>query len=829
MQIVSLNGSWRFRRKGDRSGYRANVPGSVHKDLLALGKIADPYYRDNEKSCQWVGEESWIYSRNFRISKKFLAHQRLLLRCKGLDTIATVRLNGKKLATADNMFRTWEWDAAALLHAGTNRIEIEFASAAKIIRQKHRKHPLPGWYGTMVLPGFSWLRKQPSNFGWDWGPILVTCGIWRDIELVAEGQGCIRDVQISQDHSQDKIVALAVKVSVDCISDTVNYTRLKLLDGDRIVLEDVRRLRRGTSTHSTSVHKSVVHNPKLWWPAGMGAQPLYQLIVTLESERGHVLATQCKRIGLRSLQLIRNQDEWGESFCFAANGKAFFAKGANWIPGDAIVTRFSPADYRRLIDDAVAVNMNMLRVWGGGIYEEDIFYDLCDEKGICVWQDFIFACATYPTFDKEFMANVREEAEQNLRRIRHHPSLALLCGNNELEQGLVADRWTENTMSWRDYKRLFDGMLKRISNKLAPDVSYWPGSPHTPLGERSNFNSSKSGDAHLWGVWHGQQPFEWYRQCKHRFNSEFGFQSFPEPATVGEYTLAEDRNITSPVMEHHQRSGIGNSTIMRYMLEWFRLPNSFDMTLWLSQILQGMAIKYAVEHWRRSMPRGMGTLYWQLNDCWPVASWSSLDFNGRWKALHYMARHFYSPQLVSAVEDLDKMVVELHVTNDALTVLNAELEWVVTRVSGEEISRGGKEIRVTAGTSRRVATLRIKSLLDRYRKEDLLIWIGLNKGSQLLSSNLLTLVRPKQMTLLQPEIAWQLRRDSAASYTLSLTARHPALWVWASVTGMSVRFSDNFFHLASHQELQIQFDTELDLPLTKLKKMIRINSLIDTF
>ena len=287
--------------------------------------------------------------------------------------------------------------------------------------------------------------------------------------------------------------------------------------------------------------------------------------------------------------------------------------------------------------------MNMLRVWGGGIYEDDIFYEICDELGLCIWQDFMFACSTYPTFDEKFMDNVKAEAIDNIRRLRHHPCLALWCGNNELEQGQVGEKWTEWTMSWTDYSKLFDKMLPELVDQLDPQTAYWPCSPHSPNGDRTNFNNPECGDAHLWNVWHKGEPFEWYRTCEHRFNSEFGFQSFSEPTTVYSYTAQEDRNITSWVMEHHQRAGIGNTTIMRYMLSWFKLPVGFENTIWTSQILQGTAIKYACEHWRRSMPRGMGTLYWQLNDNWPVASWSSIDYFGRWKALHYMAAKFFAP------------------------------------------------------------------------------------------------------------------------------------------------------------------------------------------
>ncbi|MEZ4639805.1 MAG: hypothetical protein R2856_33415 [Caldilineaceae bacterium] len=474
-------------------------------------------------------------------------------------------------------------------------------------------------------------------------------------------------------------------------------------------------------------------DPQLWWPNGMEApKPLYTVRVELLSANGDVLDVDEKRIGLRTLRVVREPDQWGESFCFAVNGVRFFAKGANWIPADTFLDRLTRADYARLLNDAALANMNMLRVWGGGIYEPDLFYDLADELGICLWQDFMFGCAT--THLRRCLPGQRgPEFEDNVRRLRHHASIALWCGNNELEQGLVSDEWTDHSMSWADYSRLYDELLPRIVNSLDPETDYWPSSPHTPVGDRRNFNDPRSGDAHIWSVWHGRQPFEFYRTCEHRFNSEFGFQSFPEPRTVRTFTLPEDRNVTSYVMEHHQRSGIGNSTIIHYMLDWFRLPTSFDRTLWLSQILQGMAIKYAVEHWRRSMPQGMGTLYWQINDCWPVASWSSIDSLGRWKALHYMARHFFEPVLASAVEDVENGSVGLFVTSDRMDDLHGELRWVLTDVEGAVLDQGAAQTAIPAHTNTPVTTVDISAALAEHGARRLLFWLELAVGGEIVS------------------------------------------------------------------------------------------------
>ena len=829
LQRLSLGGSWRFCRVGVRRSLPATVPGTVHADLLALGEIEDPFFRENEKDLQWIGETDWRYWRDFRVGASLLESDRVLLRCHGLDTLATLRINGKLVARTDNMHRTWEFDVKRKLAVGSNRIEVRFASAAREVRKRQKADRLPGWFQMQCLEGASWLRKEACNFGWDWGPGLVTCGIWREIELVAFDTARLADVRISQDHSGARGVAVEVRLGAER-AGTAKRSKLTavvtLLDGEEPVARDRLQLRRDRGSATLRLD-----DPKLWWPNGMGEQPLYTLHVELCDGAGQVIDTWVRRIGLRTLELLREPDAWGESFGFAANGAPFFAKGANWIPADAILTRFEPHDYRRILEDAAAAHMNMLRVWGGGIYEEDLFYDLCDELGLCVWQDFMFACATYPAHRREFLENVRAEAEDNVSRTRHHACLALWCGNNELEMGLVADDWSDWTMSWDDYQRLFDDLLPEVVEDLDPETAYWPASPHTPgpRESRGNANDPGRGDAHLWGVWHGGQPFEWYRSCEHRFNSEFGFQSFPEPRTVASFTEAADRNITSPVMEHHQRSGIGNTTIVRYMLDWFRVPTSFEKTLWLSQILQGLAVQYAVEHWRRAMPRGMGTLYWQLNDCWPVASWSSIDSKGRWKALHYLARRFYAPVLVSGVEDGKLGKLAIHVTSDLTRSCSGRLQWAVTRVGGQRIAGGSKKLRIAAGRSRCVRSLDLRPMLEAHGERDLLVWLELTGDGPIHSSNLVTFARPKTMELRDPRIDWSAGRAAGGGFELKLRAQHPALWTWVEAEGCDLRLSDNFFHLRPGRSKKLALRSETPLSLVQLRRRLRVQSLVDTY
>ena len=824
MTRIDLCGEWQVSQADGGEPIPARVPGCIHTDLLAAGDIEDPFLRDNEDRLMWIGETDWVYSRTFSVPPELLAHDRVLLRCEGLDTLATLTLNGAPLVRADNMFRTWELDVTRVLVEGDNVLEIRFDSPLGYMKQRQAQRKLPGWGGPKEIAGRAWVRKEPCNFGWDWGPVTVTCGVWRPISLVAFDQARLTDIAVRQQHAQDGSVKLDVGVQAELLeAESIEACAQVSFDGS-VVAES-----RCGLDEARAQLELTINEPNLWWPNGMGPQPLYEVRVDLLDAQGQCVDSASRRIGLRTLRLDRHPDEWGESFQFAVNGVPFFAKGANWIPADAFVTRLTDADYQGLLRSAAEANMNMLRVWGGGIYEQDVFYDTCDELGICVWQDFMFACSTYPAFDEQFMQSVKAEAQDNVRRLRHHPCIALWCGNNELEQGLVGDEWNDHQMSWQDYGNLFDELIPSVVQALDPDRDYWPCSPHTPGEDRRDFNNPDCGDAHLWDVWHGRKPFEWYRTCTHRFNSEFGFQSFPEPQTVYGYTSPQDRNVTTYVMEHHQRSGIGNAVIMQYMLDWFRLPTSFDMTLWLSQILQGMAMKYAVEHWRRAMPRGMGTLYWQLNDCWPVASWASIDYHGRWKALHHMARKFNAPLLVSGVEDIQTGEVQLHITSDRLEACRAQLMWTLTNVAGERLDGDTLPVEAPARANTLVRTISVADYLDRYGSRDLLLWLDLRVDGGSVSSNLVTFARPKHLELPEPDITLAVREAEEGRFVVDLQADKPALWVWLELPGIDARLSDNFLHLLPGRPVAISITPSTPITLADLQARLRVSSLTDTY
>ncbi|MBI1258619.1 MAG: glycoside hydrolase family 2 protein [Chloroflexi bacterium] len=824
MKQISLSGDWQLHQLEETQvsgAIPALVPGCVHMDLLRAGKLEDPFYRDNEARQYWIGESNWTYERTFTVPAELFQNQRVLLHCFGLDTLATVEINGAVVGIADNMYRTWLFDVKNQLKAGENTISVRFDAPMNYLREQDaRNGKLPSWAGNDRLHGVGWLRKEPSNFGWDWGPKLVTSGIWREIEIIGYDER-LTEIAIRQQHSSDK-VDLAIQVGVENPAGTTLTARVEVsLDGAIIASADVPVGADGASAALT------ISEPKLWWVHGLGEQPLYSVRVQLINASGQVIDEQSKHIGLRTITLERHPDAQGESFYFAVNGVPFFAKGADWIPADTFVPRLTAENYERLIADAADANMNMLRVWGGGVYEQDVFYDLCDQYGIAIWQDFMFACGTYPTYDAEFMKNVRAEAEDNVRHLRHHACMALWCGNNEMEQGLVGDEWTERTMSWKDYDKLYEVLLREVVQTNDPDGNYWPSSPHK-TANRVEWMNPNTGDSHLWSVWHGREPFEWYRTRQDRFVSEFGFQSFPEPATLEPFIESEDRNITSYMMEYRQRSGIGNSTIIHYLLSWFRLPNSFEHGIWLSQIQQGMAIKYAVEHWRRNMPHTMGTLYWQLNDCWPGPSWSSIDSLYRWKALHYMAKRFYAPLMISGLEDAAKGTVEVHVTSDLLAAQDAVVGWKLCSTSGELLDSGELSATLPAAQDTLVTTFDLNNALQKQGIRNLLIVLELRVNGATISENLVLFARPKHLTLVEPNIQFTVRQVDENQFQVELTAEHPALWAWISTADGKFRYSDNFFNLMPGSHKIIDVTTQGSASVEQVQSSLRVRSLIDT-
>jgi len=632
--------SCQFRETGTEEWLSAQVPGSVHTDLLALDRIPDPFVADNELQVQWVAERDWEYRLAFQSSADLMPEARVFLVCDGLDTLADVSFNDEFLGHVENAFRRYRWDVTEHLVEGDNDVRLVFRSPTAYIRERQAEHPLTS--PSQSIPGGPYVRKAPCQFGWDWGPQLPPVGIWKEIRLEGYSTARLDDVHLRQHHA-DGAVTVNAGVTVERWGAVDLRATLRLTAPTGEVSEAVQGLAGDVTAGELEIE---IADPQLWWPNGYGAQPLYDVEVALY--QGEVpLDRRTFQLGLRTLELRQEPDEFGTSFTFVVNGVPMFAKGANWIPADSFPTRISDEHLEHLICSAASAHMNMLRVWGGGFYEEERFYDLCDRYGILVWQDFIFSCSIYPD-DEAFFENVRVEAVENVRRLRHRASLALWCGNNEMEWGWVMWGWQDpERVRFKDsYDRMFHHVLPEICAAEDPDRPYWPSSPssNTPF---VNPNGVRAGDTHNWEVWHGNRPFQAYREHNSRFVSEFGFQSLPPLETISTYADEADWNMTSYIMEHHQRNAAGNSKIINYMTDHFRLPQDFESLVYLTQILQAECVRTGVEYWRRNRCTS-GALYWQLNDCWPVASWASLDYFGRWKALHYAARRFYAPVLLSA-------------------------------------------------------------------------------------------------------------------------------------------------------------------------------------
>ncbi|MDA3960686.1 MAG: hypothetical protein PF961_07835 [Planctomycetota bacterium] len=836
MQYFDLGGTWQWQDAQGEHQVPATVPGSVHQDLLEAGVIADLNWRDNERHALWVAEREWTVSRSFDLDAAAVAHEYLVLDCEGLDTLATVSINDQVVLRADNMFRRWEADVKAALRPGSNTISVTFASPLPMMAERQAEFALPAWnVYNQAYAGKSYVRKMACSFGWDWGLMAATVGIWRGIGLGAWSTARLDDVRIHQDHSAG--VSLTVDAAVSgagTATVTISYQGNEVARGSAGV-------------------PIAIPDPQLWWPNGMGAQALYQVCVVLTGADGAELDRQERRIGLRTMRINREQDQWGESFGIAVNGVRVFSKGSNWIPADVLVSRLQPSDYQRLLGAAADCNHNCVRLWGGGTYEQDAFYEVCDERGLLIWHDFMFACATYPSFDRDWLSNVKHEVEDNLQRLRHHASIALWCGNNELEQGLVSEEgWNQAAMSWKDYCKLFDDLLPELVAAHDGERDYWPCSPHSPSGNRRHHSNPNCGDAHCWTVWFGGQPFEAQRDWTHRFMSEFGFQSFPELKTIETFTAPEDRNLCSRVMDYHQRSkNKGNKTIYAYLLDWFQVPKDFEETLWGTQLTQALCIQYAAEHSRHLQPRMEGCVYWQLNDLWPAATWSSIDSCGRWKALQYFSKRFFEPILVGGVEHCGKGTVTTFVSNHRATAIDATVRWTATDCAGAELARGDFSATIPSQGSVDVGVidamdLRLRKgagdvgayelrqvgadgVLGQYEGEcDLMIWLRCEVDGAVVSRNLTLFARPKHLELQDPGLSVEVEAVGGG-YEAVVRAERPALWTRLGLNEADATFADNFFHLQAGETRRITIMPTETLDEDALRAQLRVSSLYHSY
>lgn len=817
MNIQSLTGAWKFRQSGSEEWLPAQVPGGVHTDLLALGRIPDPFVGDNEKRVAWVAENDWEYSYTFNVQAELLQNKHIWLVCDGLDTLASLTLNGTSLGNTDNMFRQYRFDVKSLLKADGNELKIQFPSVVKFVTQKQAIRPMFGV--SQAIAGGPYARKAPCQFGWDWGPQLPPIGIWKDIRLEGFDSARIAEVHLRQFHADGK-VKVEARVEVENWAAGLSAEML-------VTAPDGSKLSVQTELTANGNQLSLeIPNPQLWWPNGMGEQPLYQVQVKLQ-QAGQVLDEKKYQMGLRKIELKQEADEWGKSFTFVVNDHPFFAKGSDWIPADSFPTRLTEESLEGLIRSAVDTHQNMLRVWGGGFYEDERFYDLCDRYGILIWQDFIFSCSIYPLDDPEFLENVRVEVVENVRRIRHRASLALWCGNNEMEQGWAEWGWNHNElMDMKDaYDRFFHHTLKEWCETEDPDHVYWPSSPSsdTPF---ENPNGQIQGDAHYWDVWHGRKPFTAYRNQYPRFMSEFGFQALPPLETIRTYAEESEWNMTSYIMERHQKNASGNSLMVGQMLDTFRLPKDFESLVYLSLVLQAEGIRYGVEHWRRHTNRVSGTLYWQLNDCWPVASWSSLDYYGRWKALHYAARRFYAPLMLSIEDAPPKQ--SIFVSSDLFKEWTGTVRWYLAALDGKVLTSGEKTATVPPSGVAAVEALDFSEYLDDDSRRNLMFVAELWEGEICLARQTAFFVPTKHLSLQAPQITSKLS-VKAGVLSIELSAQSLARLVECSLTDADVVFSDNYFDLPAQKSVTITAPLPDGWNLRKAKTAFKVRSVYDTY
>lgn len=813
-----IHQGWSFVQADKSEKMPAEVPGVVHTDLLNNGIIGDPFYRSNEKELQWINEKDWIYETYFHINVNQRTADQLNLVFEGLDTHAKVYVNDQEVLRADNMFRTWRVNIKDLVKEGENHLKVYFRSPESYNKEQAEKlaYSLPEDERVHS-------RKAPYHFGWDWGPKFLTAGIWRPVYIESYSTAKINNVFLVQQELNEKKAVVKAEVNLNATKKGKATIKVSSLDNSFKSVELSVELQEGVQSKNLEFE---IDNPKLWWSYGLGDAHLYPVSIELMTVNGTDKIEE--RIGLRTVELVQQDDEFGRSFFFRLNGVPVFAKGANYIPSESFLTRVDDAIYERTIKDAVKANFNMLRVWGGGIYENKKFYDLCDENGIMVWQDFMFACAMYPG-DEAFMTTVREEAVQNVERLRNHPSIVLWCGNNEIYNGWQDWGWQksrgyssqDSAKIYNDYDRLFHKLLPEVLAEKDPTRAYWPSSPSYGWGHKE---STTTGDNHYWGVWWGKEPFEMYKKKVSRFMSEFGFQSFPDMNTINSFSKPEDHDLASDVMRTHQKHPIGNQTIEEYMLRDYRQPKDFESFVYVSQVLQAEGMMTGIAAHRQAMPYSMGTLYWQFNDCWPVVSWASVDYYGRWKAMHYYVRKAYDNLFLSTDQVNDQL--NIYLVSDLLKDTSGELKLTLIDFTGKVLNEASIDVTTKGNISTKIYNEKISHILKGADRKSVVLKIELMYGDKVLADNLHYFTKPKHLKLAKPTINTKVEK-AAKGYIVTLKSNQLAKNIYLNTNDVKGWWSNNYFDLLPNRDVVVYFETT-DTG-SDLATQLSIQSLVDSY
>lgn len=749
-----LNTNWQFTEMGVDNWLPATVPGTVHTDLLDNKIISEPFFGGNEKAIQWIEEKEWEYKTVFSVDEKTLSAHNIEIVFEGIDTYAQIYLNDSLVIRANNMFRSWQCNCKEILRKQNNTLYIRFFSPVRISDSL-------ALLSDVKLPGGNqvYIRKAPYHFGWDWGPRFITSGIWKAVYIYAWNDLKIEDVSFQQVSITGNQAELHVPYMINCYSKDLYTVSIKDIGNNITYAEKSDSLFEGYNLDAFDFN---LYNPRLWWTRELGTPEMYSFRFEVK-RKNIVIDEKIFNIGIRKIELVRERDSIGESFYFKLNDVPLFIKGANYIPPDNFLPRVKKEKYEEIIRDCNRSNINMLRVWGGGVYEDDEFYNQCDLNGILVWQDFMFACAMYPG-DSAFLKNVQVEAFQNISRLKNHPCIALWCGNNEIDEGWKNWGWQkeygyskkDSLKIWNDYQRIFNRIIPEALENILPSSNYIPSSPKIGWG---NPESMRRGDSHYWGVWWGNEPFEIYKNKIPRFMSEYGFQGFPDLKTIESFTLPGDRYLYSDVMKNHQKHTTGYETIQKYLDSEYKQPESFEEYIYISQLLQAYGVRTAVESHRRAKPYCMGTMYWQLNDCWPVVSWSGIDYYGRWKALQYFVKDAYRQILVSPVEEKNNLNV--YIVSDYLNQSYGILRLRLQDFSGNTLWHKNKDVKISENSSGVYFSINKKELISEYNVNQIVFSAELELLSGSVYKNYLYFVRPKEFSLQKPEISIDINEEGS--------------------------------------------------------------------